>query len=234
MTATAPHPSLPSQHSAKPRRRHPPLTRLTDAQRDLVDANRGLIMQVIRQHWPALPHADYFNACQDGALGLMRAAQQFDPALGHRFSTLACRVIYWTILNVRNRNRNRGVHRRAQLLTFTDAEYSGERFPNGDGEARREANSSPACGLDPDERDALNAAMDVLIARERAVIDLRHRAGYTLVQAGRALSLSKSRVWQIEQRALARLAIALRKLGHAPTCVSAVLGALVPWWLGNP
>jgi RNA polymerase primary sigma factor len=57
------------------------------ARRELVERNLGLVAAVAGGHaGRGLPFEDLF---QEGCLGLIRAAEGFDPALGHRFSTYA-------------------------------------------------------------------------------------------------------------------------------------------------
>jgi RNA polymerase sigma factor (sigma-70 family) len=67
--------------------RMPPLT---DAERDMVTANTGLISKVLQLRHT--PEHQWEDAYQDGMFGLMRAAQKFDPAKGFTFATYA---VFW-------------------------------------------------------------------------------------------------------------------------------------------
>jgi hypothetical protein len=74
---------------------------LTDEERAIVEANTGLIALVLRRrHTPTDEWADSY---QDGVLGLCRAAQLFDPALGNRFSTYAYPWVWEAVSKGRGR-----------------------------------------------------------------------------------------------------------------------------------
>lgn len=60
---------------------------LDDAERMLVEQNTGLVGFVLRRRHT--PDNEWDDSFQDGLIGLMRAAQKFDPARGYQFSTYA-------------------------------------------------------------------------------------------------------------------------------------------------
>lgn len=60
---------------------------LTDDERAMVEANTGLVAFVLRRR--RTPTDRWDDAWQNGMLGLLRAAQMFEPAKGFRFSTYA-------------------------------------------------------------------------------------------------------------------------------------------------
>lgn len=60
---------------------------LTDHERTIVEANTGLVSVVLRRRHTRADEWD--DSYQDGLLGLIRAAQLFDPGRGFRFSTYA-------------------------------------------------------------------------------------------------------------------------------------------------
>lgn len=64
-----------------------PLPPLTDHERATVEANTGLVSVVLRRRHT--PNSEWDDSYQDGLLGLMRAAQLYDPTRGIRFSTYA-------------------------------------------------------------------------------------------------------------------------------------------------
>ena len=57
------------------------------AKRQLVEANMRLVVNVARNYHNAL--IPFEDLVQEGAIGLMTAAERFDPARGYRFSTYA-------------------------------------------------------------------------------------------------------------------------------------------------
>lgn len=60
---------------------------LTDAERRRVEDNLGLVVFVLKRR--RTPASRWDDEYQDGVLGLMRAAQKFEPERGFRFSTYA-------------------------------------------------------------------------------------------------------------------------------------------------
>ena len=72
------------------------------AKHHLVSANVGLVHAVVNQQWPSLKHATGVSKeelIQEGSLGLLRAAELFDPSRGLRFSTYAVVWIKGTLSN---------------------------------------------------------------------------------------------------------------------------------------
>jgi len=58
-----------------------------EARRKLIEANMRLVISIARRYYcPGIPFDDLV---QEGAIGLMRACQRFDPERGYRFSTYA-------------------------------------------------------------------------------------------------------------------------------------------------
>ena len=58
-----------------------------------VQGNMRMVMSVARRSVGMVKHLDYEDLCQEGALGLQRAAEKFDPSRGYKFSTYS----YWWI-----------------------------------------------------------------------------------------------------------------------------------------
>lgn len=66
-----------------------------EARRRLVEANMRLVINLARRYYcPDVPLEDLI---QEGAIGLMTAAERFDPSLGYRFSTYATHWIRQSI-----------------------------------------------------------------------------------------------------------------------------------------
>ena len=58
-----------------------------------VEGNMRMVMSVARRSINIVDHLNYEDLCQEGAIGLQRAAEKFDPARGYKFSTYS----YWWI-----------------------------------------------------------------------------------------------------------------------------------------
>ncbi|MEK9630238.1 MAG: sigma-70 family RNA polymerase sigma factor [Synechococcus sp.] len=58
-----------------------------------VEGNMRMVMSVARRSVNIVDFLTYEDLCQEGAIGLQRAAEKFDPARGYKFSTYS----YWWI-----------------------------------------------------------------------------------------------------------------------------------------
>ena len=58
-----------------------------------VEGNMRMVMSLARKSVNIVDHLDYEDLCQEGAVGLQRAAEKFDPSRGYKFSTYS----YWWI-----------------------------------------------------------------------------------------------------------------------------------------
>jgi RNA polymerase primary sigma factor len=58
-----------------------------------VRGNMRMVMSIARRSAPMVVHLTFEDLCQEGAVGLQRAAEKFDPARGYKFSTYS----YWWI-----------------------------------------------------------------------------------------------------------------------------------------
>lgn len=59
----------------------------------LVTGNMRLVLTIARRHAPLCKHLSYFDLCQEGCIGLVKAADKFDPTRGYKFSTYS----FWWI-----------------------------------------------------------------------------------------------------------------------------------------
>jgi RNA polymerase primary sigma factor len=164
---------------------------LADARRvknELVEANLRLVASVARKH--LRPGVELAELLSEGHVTLMRAVEAFDVHRGFRFST------YATLALMKAFARGVSVAGRGSQAAAALPEVA-------DPASRR--------GLETvADRDLLARLLDRLDTRERTVLrehfGLDGRpAGGTYADVARALGLSKERVRQIEQTALAKL-----------------------------
>ena len=159
---------------------------------------------------------DYDDLLQCALLGLHRAAGKYDPERGAQFSTVA----YWYMRSEIGKEvaTTRSLVRVPAHRPVKDGPSAisletpiAEDMPLGsllpsDGEDAPEVGADRAL-----TRERVAAALGTLPDRDRFVLE--HRFGLngcdgrtmTLDEIGRHLSISRARVGQIEQRALARL-----------------------------
>lgn len=194
----------------------------------LVQANLRFVVSVARRYRNrGLPLEDLVN---EGNLGLLRAAERFEPDRGVRFISYAVWWIRQAILRALSRaeapilpdagrpGARRGgasdrARRRLRIVSLDDP--AGDR---GDGRLRDlvadERAPSPDAGLERRRlRDRLDARLATLPEREERVLRLYFGLDGTapagLAEIGRALGVSRERARQIKATALARLASAV-------------------------
>lgn len=175
---------------------------LTDAERDLVAANAALVSLVLRV--PCLQSlAEQIDSEDDAkqvaAVGLMRAAQLFDPARG-QFSTFAVPHMRCAL---------------SRAVTFANRQC---RKPPGEmlalDPARGVAAPEPAADESPARSVWLDDQLRTLPPTQRKVIELA-RQGLTMDEIGRAIGRSRQRAHQVYQRGVARLRLRARQAKHA-------------------
>jgi len=162
---------------------------------------------------------------QEGSLGLIRAAELYDPRRGTRFLTYAhywikqkmlsalseqCNLIRWpphkapVLLRAHRRGDGRGLRageRPVRLMgvrkIITQADREAQDHDDYDSPEAQEI------------AEAIHAVLNGLTYREREIIRLRYGIGgdyaFTLEEVGRIFRVTRERVRQIEQSALERL-----------------------------
>jgi RNA polymerase primary sigma factor/RNA polymerase sigma factor len=168
-----------------------------DAKNEIVSANLRLVVSIAKRHVNKM--RPLFDLISDGNISLMRAADKFDYMRGNRFSTYAS----WAII----RNFARTIpdeQRYRERFTPTDAEkfdltidFHNDSFISEKTQLERETQ--------------VDRFLQELDAREQRIITRRFGLGFpvlepfTLRQIGEEIGVTKERVRQIENRALAKL-----------------------------
>ncbi|MER8602821.1 sigma-70 family RNA polymerase sigma factor [Mesorhizobium sp. M1233] len=192
----------------------------------IVEAHRPLVLAAVRKFSRSPVPAE--DLIQEGNIGLMIAAKKFQPERGLRFSTYAQ---WW----VRHEGITESVIRgttvvKPPITNKTKAQFfRGHRFVNETsvdatrtegGQTLAEIMPSPdplpdaiaEASIDGPRLSAiLGSALKILSQREKTIIEARwlSEEASTLDTLGALLGISKERVRQIEQGALARLRVVL-------------------------
>ena len=183
------------------------LRRATDVKNQIVKANLRLVVSVARKH--LRPGLSLMELVSDGNVTLMRAVESYDFHRGHRFSTYATLALM------------KGFARSVPQM------QSGGRLRAAGGDRALAEVTDPRLQVTQDRLLAREEVRQLLVRlddRERAVVlahygidgrgidagaidpaaSTRHQPA-TYEQVGRLLGLTKQRVRQIEQSALAKL-----------------------------
>jgi RNA polymerase sporulation-specific sigma factor len=184
--------------------RQPRLSRVTGVERArwrrrratirdyIVESNRGLVYAAVARIRPA--YSDLDDLRGEGLLALVRAVDWFDPWRGVRFSTYAYNAIIRALIRLR-RKASQYQQRFAVTLDFPV-------------EMTEMSDANADLYLDRLHR-AMESNLAELTEREADVLDHRFPRGdgrrLTLDEIGANFGLSKERVRQIQNRALAKL-----------------------------
>ncbi len=161
----------------------------------LIQANMRLVMSVVKKF--VSPRRSFDELLSDGIVSLMQAVNKFDYARGFRLSTYAYRAIA--------RNAYRKIH--------TDQKESARLVNDGDDVYELE-NQGSSSSLDERTWELLRGSLACLMGRldrrEQFILRGRyalgrHRKVKTFQSLADKLGLSKERVRQLEQRAVAKL-----------------------------
>ncbi len=168
------------------------LRRATETKNQIVQANLRLVVSVAKKH--LRPGLSLLELISDGNITLMRAVEGFDIHRGHRFSTYATLALM------------KGFARSVpQMLHAQRCAGACE------GVLAEVADARPArVNHRMLERDEVNQLLSQLDTRERDVLRAHfgleeESAPATYEQVGQRMGLSKERVRQIEQSAMAKL-----------------------------
>jgi len=161
----------------------------------IIGANLRLVVSIAKKHvgWSS----NFFEVISDGNMSLMRAVEKFDYSLGNKFSTYAT----WAVM----KNYARSI---------PEQHYHCTRFVTGQEQVLDSApdltpETAPASDREQ-VRELIAEGMSELTDREREIVTghfgLSGQGGaMTLEQLGERFGVTKERVRQIEQRALAHL-----------------------------
>jgi RNA polymerase sigma factor (sigma-70 family) len=198
------------------------------ARNELVERNMPLVFRIA-----AGVRGDNSDAIQEGAMGLLRAADMFDPDRGFRFTTYASRWI--VAFMMRGVDRDPLVHVPAHvkvLIRRDERRDAAEGKPtepekvramkmrarvamsgawsmsrrHDDGDAIGDAVPARESGTpEPDEIEAVMHAVGRLAPREAEIIRRRIWGDETLKEIGLQLGITREYVQQIEARAFDKL-----------------------------
>lgn len=164
---------------------------------DILEANMRLVVSIVRKF--VTPQDSFDELLSEGIEALMQAAEKFDFDRGFRFSTYAYRVIA--------RSAFRKVNQRRKELNQATTEIDEQVMQAGDTKARSQVDEQTWNRVDQ-ELERLMRSLDrreAFIIRSRYALGEHHGKGRTFQAIADDLGVSKERVRQLEQRAVAKL-----------------------------
>jgi RNA polymerase primary sigma factor len=171
----------------------------------LVESNLRFVLKVVFQYWsPGLPLMDMIS---EGCLGLIKAAETFDPDKGFKFLTYAGYAIVQGVIKAVQDHKQYG-HESLDELIYDDGSEISQRDvlaskdQQGDGTAFY---------------NQIRDLLDHLSNRERMIITLRFWHGLTLEEIGSRINITKETVRKIEARVLRKLRWAIDERTRSDT-----------------
>ena len=168
-----------------------------EARNRLVEKNLPLVRYVVAKMLPKYRELDVEEADQEGYVGLILAAQRFDPSMGFKFSTFAHRTIYTSVLNLIYKKPGRKLH----LSRESDCGEYHEALKAKSADSFEEIDLEPEAS--PENIDRMLRCLDT---REREIVARRFgldgRDPETLGAIGQSMGICKERVRQLQRRAM--------------------------------
>jgi RNA polymerase sigma factor (sigma-70 family) len=178
-------------------------------------AHDGLIAPIASHYWRALGgRIELEDLMQVGRLGMMRAAEKWDPDLG-AWSTYAVLWIRHAIgryvhdhsrlvrlpVHLQTSQRKAGEFRTERTMRL-DAPCGDAGRPFHDVTADLEGADPEQAAIESDLQARLDAALAALPRRDREILTARLAGDWTLPELGEVHQLSRERVRQIQEQAL--------------------------------
>lgn len=195
--------------TGRPRRQ--PSLRSIEERNALVERNRWLVIWVahkMERNARGQPSSD--DDIQAGMLGLIRAAELWDPARG-TFSTYAVPVIRRAIYR-HQETRSGAIALPSNWTRLPEGDYRRERAERARGASALgdtplvDEGADPAAGLDQiSDREMLREALAVLPVRHREILLGYYVLGKTLGEIASGLEVSRERVRQLRDEAVHNL-----------------------------
>ncbi len=179
------------------------LVRADRIRNDIVSSSIRLVISIVKKY--CTPHCVFDDLLSDGIVSLLRAVDKFDFDRGFRFSTYATQIIHrdlWRAIARDQKSRARfNTGNKLFLEGQTDETDSRVGEQNSGGVLR-----------------VIDQLLDGLDERERMIITGRfglETSGRkeTFVALGKKLGISKERVRQLAERAVAKLRTSAQELG---------------------
>ena len=181
---------------------------MTDKEK-LITANMGYVVTLARQYKSDILSTD--DLISEGSIGMMKAAEKYDPSRGKPFVTFAAPYIRRSIEAAISRLEN-----------DTDIRSTDESLPVGSNNnytllnvlEDKDAPKADAAVEAASLSDDMTRAIDILNEREKTVITHYFGIGserHTMAEIGEKMNLKRERVRQIRNQAVRKLHKAVKE-----------------------
>jgi RNA polymerase sigma factor (sigma-70 family) len=182
--------------------------RVKDTRDTIARANLALVLAMAKRHSGG--HLDFGDLVSEGNLALLRAIDGFDVARGFKFSTYACRVVIKAFCRL----AARAGRYRAAFPTEFDAAL--ERPDERDDKEDQQEVVGELLRILNDNRAQLSPVEQTVLQSRFALHGDHGASAMTLEEVSRVVGVTRERVRQIQNKALAKLRAALEKVALLP------------------
>lgn len=180
------------------------------AEARLVESNLRFVVKTAFKYWSPGSGLSLMDLIQEGCLGLLQSVKEFDLTYQVKLVSFADRAIKWGMIRVLVDCQRHKTDSLDEVVIYEE---------DGEGETRLDRLVSEDAGAD---LSALHKELRQLVgrlrARDREIIQGRFWRDVTATELGRLLGISRSRILQIESRALRQLRLIVGD--DQPFCVS--------------
>ncbi|MBN1766455.1 MAG: sigma-70 family RNA polymerase sigma factor [Sedimentisphaerales bacterium] len=169
-----------------------------DYRSKIVTCNMGLVLSMVQR--VKYPGVEFTDLISEGSMALLRATEKFDCARGFKFSTYACRAILKGFSRAAKQSyRYRSIFP-TQLDTTLDKDDTPERL-----QFEQQQDIVDEVRRMMDDNEAELSEIEMSVVKMRFSLPDEQNAPYTLKEVGARLGLTKERIRQIQNKALAKL-----------------------------